>query len=185
MRIWSILLFALFIHSCSTKDETIDNNLVVENLKFFEKYHYHCEQWLELNNPCSQDSCMSSAAVEIVGIDTTDQQNILVYTWAWNEHFLIKDNQAYSGNKKLTIARFTLDGSSRELKISDVYTPDENAPLLEQLTEENVPQKLIQTYFAKQSSGVEKIRIQALSKKAKDKFNLYLLSNQIELTEEE
>lgn len=185
MRIWSILLSVLFIYSCSSKEEVIDENLVLENLKLFEKYHYSCEQWVEQNNPCVQDSCMSSAAVEIVGVDTTDKQNIAIYAWVWNEHFLIKDSQAYSGNKKLAIGRFIIDGSSRDYKISDVYFPDPDAPLVEQLEEEKIPSILIQTYFSKQSAGVEKIRIEALSQKAKDKFNLYLFSNQIHLFESE
>lgn len=172
MKNWFVLVCAFFIISC--KEEQARSTLVLENMSLFDLYDSYCESWIEQKYPCSTDSCFSSAAVEIVGIDTSDAHRYLIYAWSWNEHFLIKNGNAFSGNKKLTISRFAIDPSTRANKILDVYLPNEELPIAEQLAEQGFPENLVENYFTKQAESVEKIRIQALTKKATDKYQLYL-----------
>lgn len=169
---WRAIFFCciLFI-SCKEKEES--TSLVLDNLQFFSLYDTTCETWLEQKFSCSTDSCFSSAAVEIVGIDTSNMDSIKVYAWAWNEHFVEKNNKSYSGNKKLLISRFTINPVNRKLLITDVFIPEEDHPLEEQLEAEKFPKSIIETYFTKQPENVEKIRIQALTQKATAKYKLY------------
>lgn len=143
-------------------------------MSLFDLYDSYCESWIEQKYPCSTDSCFSSAAVEIVGIDTSDAHQYQIYAWSWNEHFLIKNGNTFSGNKRLTISRFTIDPSTRANKILEVYIPNEELPIAEQLAEKDFPESIVEGYFIKQAESVERIRIQALTKKATDKYQLYL-----------
>lgn len=172
MKNWLFLLGAILTVSC--QEEKSHDTLVLENLAFFDLYDSSCESWIEQKFPCSKDSCFSSAAVEIIGIDTSDTHRYQIYAWSWSEHFMNKNGQSFSGNKKLLITRFTIDPSSRANKIIQVYIPNEELPIEEQLTTEKFPEKITDSYFTKQSESIEKVRIQALNKKAKEKYKLYL-----------
>lgn len=172
MKYCIILFCCFFIFSC--KEEVSHETLITENIDFFKLYDASCESWLEQKFACATDSCFSSSAVEIVGIDTSDASRYQVYTWSWNEHFLNKDGKVYSGNKKLLITRFTIDPSTRANRIIEVYIPNEALSILDQLTELSFPEKLIDTYFTKQTENTERLRIQALTKKATDKYQLFL-----------
>ncbi len=172
MKNWLFLLCAILTVSC--QEEKAHDTLVLENLAFFDLYDSSCESWIEQKFPCSKDSCFSSAAVEIVGIDTSDSHRYQIYAWSWSEHFMTQNKKAFSGSKKLLITRFTMNPSSRANKILQVYIPNEEQPIDEQLTLEQFPEKIIDSYFTKQAESVERIRIQALNKKATEKYKLYL-----------
>lgn len=172
-----ILLATILLISCNNKSDTLPNSLVVEDMTYFEKFHPSCEKWIEQQYPCELDSCFSSAAIEIVGIDTTDKSNLLIYAWAWNEHYLLRDDQAFSGNKQLLITKLELDATSRNYEIQKSFIPHPDSSLTQQLEESDFPSFLIKKYFTKQSQKVEEIRIQALSKKAHDKYKIYLNNN--------
>ncbi len=173
MRVLFILLFGLLLFGC-TQNESSNKNLITVDLSFFEKYAPYCEIRLEQDNPCDLDSCFTSAAVEIVGIDTTEKSQTIIYAWTWVEHFIFKDSLIFSGNKTLSIAKFAMNIISRDFSVVTLFTPDEETPIAEQLREEGFPETLIKTYFVRQPESIEKIRIQALADKAKDKYNLYL-----------
>lgn len=159
---------------CACKEEEVHTTLVTENLSFFSLFDATCENWVELRYPCATQNCFSSSAVEIVGIDTADAENYKIYAWVWNEHFVQKEGQLYAGSQKLLIASFLMDATKRKLEIKDVFTPNENLGIEDQLVENGFPEVLIEKYFVKQTAQVEKVRIQALAQKAKDKFRLYL-----------
>ena len=165
------LLIILFTLSC--KEEVKHDHLVLDNLSLFQLYDTSCESWLEQKYSCSTDSCFSSAAVEIVGIDTSDSNLYQIYAWSWSEQFIQKNNQDYSGNKQLLIAKFTIDPTTRAKKVMNVFIANPEIPIEEQLTENGFPTQLIKEYFINQSNNIETIRIKALTKKATDKLNLY------------
>lgn len=165
------LLVILFNLSC--KEEIKPSYIVLDDLSLFQLYDTSCESWLEKKYSCETDSCFSSAAVEIVGIDTSDSNQYQVYAWSWNEQFIQKNNQDYSGNKKLLITKFTVDPNTRAKKITKAFIANPEIPIETQLIENGFPVELINEYFIDQSKNIETIRIQALTKKATDKFNLY------------
>lgn len=170
---WRALFFSciLFI---GCKEEKNNTSLVLDNLQFFSLYDSTCETWLEQKFSCNSDNCFSSSAVEIVGIDTSNIDSIKIYAWAWNEHFVQKNNKSYSGNKKLLISRFTINQSNRNLVITDVFIPHEDQPIEDQLEQQLFPENIIESYFTKQPENVERIRIQALTQKATAKYKLYM-----------
>ena len=166
-----IYISILFIiYSCS---ET-PHELSQKEIELSKLYDVVCEKWIEQNFPCQTDSCFSSAAIEIVGIDTQDVDLYKIYAWFWNEHFISKNSKIYSGNKKLSIARFSIQPSTVAKKIDEVYIPIDTISLKEQLSKEQFPQKMVETYFLQQHNNVEQLRILALSNKSKKKFELYL-----------
>ncbi|MCO5232056.1 MAG: hypothetical protein M9958_12970 [Chitinophagales bacterium] len=172
MRNGILLLFVLLFVSCKEKQE--NGHLVTENLNFFKFYDATCEDWLEQNYPCKLDSCLSSAAVEIVAIDTLEPQSYKIYTWSWVEHFIQKNGKVYSGNKKLQIVRFTLNPQLKDNNILNVFTVVDSLPILGQLEAENFPKDIVKTYFVNQPESNERKRVEALNQKSKDKFELYL-----------
>jgi hypothetical protein len=111
--------------------------------------------------------------VEIVGVDTSDSTQYQIYAWSWNEHFIQKGTQDYSGNKQLLITKFSVDPTSRARKILNVFVANPELPIEQQLKENGFPASIIDEYFTNQSENVERIRIQALTKKATDKYSLF------------
>lgn len=171
MKILFILLSCFLFISC--KEEIPDTNIITENLQFFSLYDATCESWIEKKYACNSENCFSSSAVEIVGIDTSNIDSVKVYAWAWSEQFVERNQQSYSGAKKLLITKFVIDASTRKKQILDVFIPNEDLPIDEQLESQEFPENIIEQYFTKQPESVERIRIQALTQKAKDKFLLY------------
>ena len=169
-----LLNLALLLLIGCNSSITHQKGLVVENLKFFRFFDSECESWLESKFPCATDSCFSSSAVEIVGIDTSESSQYQIYAWAWNEHFILRSKKAYSGEKNLIIARFTVDPRSRANHITEVFLADPELPIQAQLEEQGFPSSLINTYFAHQPESTERARIKALAQKATTKYNLFL-----------
>ncbi|MCO5232649.1 MAG: hypothetical protein LC105_10860 [Chitinophagales bacterium] len=167
-----VLLLTLLI-SCKEKTDNL-SHLVTQNLNFFKLYDATCEEWLEQKYPCRSDSCFSSTAVEIVAIDTLASQSYKIFAWTWVEHFLLKNGKVYSGNKKLQIARFTLNPDLKDKNILDVYIPSDTLAIREQLEAEKFPEDIVNTYFIDQPESNERMRIKALNQKSKDKFELFL-----------
>lgn len=165
------LLIILFNLSC--KEEIKPDNIVLDDLSLFQLYDTSCESWLEKKYACNTDSCFSSAAVEIVGMDITDSNQYIIYAWSWTEQFIQKNNQDYSGNKQLLITKFTIDPTTRAKKIIKAFIANPEIPIEAQLIENGFPLELVQLYFIDQSNNIETIRIKALTKKATDKFNLF------------
>lgn len=165
------LLIILMSFSC--KEEVVHDSLILDNISLFHLYDTSCESWLEKKFPCDSDNCFSSAAVEIVAIDTSDSTRFYVYAWSWSEHFIQNNNKDYRGNNHLLITKFTVDPTSRAKKIMEVFIADSETPIEEQLIQNGFPEKIIEQYFTGQSENIITIRLQALTKKARDKYNLY------------
>lgn len=165
------ILVALLSFGC--KEEIAHDKLIVENITLFHLFDTSCESWLEKKFSCESDSCFSSAAVEIVAMDTTDSLQYQIYAWSWNEHFIQKNEQDYSGNKQLLISKFTIDPTTRARKVIKAFIANPEIPLETQLVENGFPQSIIDQYFIGQSENIERIRIKALTQKATDKYNLY------------
>ncbi|MCO5248221.1 MAG: hypothetical protein M9887_04645 [Chitinophagales bacterium] len=169
MMKWLYVFVVLLIYACRETPYELSQH----EIELSKVYDVVCEKWIEQNFACKTDSCFSSAAVEIVGIDTSDADLYQIYTWFWNEHFIVKDGITYSGNYKLSIARFSIQPSTVSKKIDQVYIPNDTLPLKEQLEAENFPKQIIHTFFLDQHSNIERIRIQALSNKSKKKYELF------------
>lgn len=167
-----LILFIILL-SFACKQEVKHDNLVLDNMSLFHLFDTSCESWLEKKFSCETDSCFSSSAIEIVGIDTSDSNSYQIFAWSWNEQFIQKSTQDYSGNKQLLITKFTVDPTTRAKKVLNVFIVNPEVPIEEQLLENGFPKILIEQYFTNQSENIERIRIQALTKKATDKFNLY------------
>jgi hypothetical protein len=114
-----ILFIILLSFGC--KEEVKHDNLVLDNMSLFHLFDTSCESWLEKKFSCETDSCFSSSAIEIVGIDTSDSSQYQIFAWSWNEQFIQKNNQDYSGNKQLLITKFTIDPTSRAKKVINVF----------------------------------------------------------------
>jgi hypothetical protein len=166
-----ILFIILLSFGC--KEEVKHDNLVLDNMSLFHLFDTSCESWLEKKFSCETDSCFSSSAIEIVGIDTSDSSQYQIFAWSWNEQFIQKNNQDYSGNKQLLITKFTIDPISRAKKVIKVFIANPEIPIEEQLVENGFPKTIIDQYFTNQSENIETIRIQALTKKATEKYSLY------------
>ena len=66
-----------------------------------------------------------------------------------------------------------MNPTTRAKKISNVFIADSEIPIEQQLVENGFPEKIIEEYFIGQSENIITIRLQALTKKAMDKYALY------------
>jgi hypothetical protein len=167
-----IIIAIFLISSCTSKKEHL--TLVTGNLTFFERYAPECERFIESQKKCEGEGCFNSAALEIVGVDTAIADTHAVYAWCWMQQFK-KVEKLPSGSKGVfTPVLFKVLVSGRSYSVVDVFLPDPEAPLKEQLTEREFPDVLIKSYFVNQRNDVEKERVRVLAEKARDKYKMYL-----------
>lgn len=144
------------------------------NLTFFERYAPECEQFLESQKKCEGEDCFNAAALEIVGVDTAIVDTHSVYAWCWLQQFKSVGKIPSGSKGDFSPVRFKVLVSGRSFTITDVYLPNPDAPLKEQLLEQGFPEVLIKGYFVNQRNDVEMERVRVLANKAKDKYRMYL-----------
>lgn len=167
-----IVIAIIFLCSCSSKKEHL--GLVTGDLTFFERYAPECERFMELGKKCKGVRCFNAAALEIVGVDTAVADTHSVYAWCWMQQFKMVGNVPSGTKGAFTPVQFKVHVSGRSYSVAEVYLPDAEAPLKEQLTEREFPKVLVKKYFTNQGKDVEMERVKVLSEKAKDKYRMFL-----------
>jgi len=171
MRTFYIFLTIIFLSACGP--EAPSDSLVTKDVRFFDLYAPACERWLEKKFACVDTDCFTSAAVEITGIDTANLDSVMVFAWAWSQHYQELDGKPYGSLGQLLAVRFLIKSSGRNYEVMDVFLPDEELSLKKQLEGVAFPEILLDEYFLDQKQDVEIKRIKALSDKAKAKYLMY------------
>jgi hypothetical protein len=166
---WGFLCLLL-----ACKGDSEESQIVTSNISLFEKYSPVCERWLEQNMACKKPSCFTAASVEIVGIDTSIADTQSVYAWCWVQDFKIIDQKPLQNKGDFLLARFKVLPTGRGYVVKNIFIPDPDKPLDDQLEENAFPERLMKDYFLNQKKNIELDRIRILSEKARDKYQMYL-----------